>query len=65
MNNKEERRCAQCKKLLIDEKIPLCRRCRLNDRNYGLTATGTLISLVGSAVGLDKLINKGGNGGRA
>lgn len=28
-----ERRCKSCGKLLLDEKIPFCRRCALEGRN--------------------------------
>lgn len=30
---KKERRCKKCGKLLIDEKLPFCRRCVLEGRN--------------------------------
>lgn len=30
---KKERRCLTCKKLLLDEKFPICLRCRLQGRN--------------------------------
>lgn len=34
MNNKEEeRRCKSCGKLLLDEKMPFCRRCLLEGRD--------------------------------
>lgn len=29
----DQRRCMKCGKLLIDEKIPICRRCRLKTRD--------------------------------
>lgn len=31
--NEKERRCLFCGKLLIDEKLPFCRRCLLEGRN--------------------------------
>ena len=33
MNVEKERRCLTCKKLLLDEKFPVCLRCRLQGRN--------------------------------
>lgn len=32
-NEEKERRCKSCSKLLLDEKIPFCRRCVLEGRN--------------------------------
>lgn len=32
-SEKKERRCSSCKKLLLDEKLPYCRRCLLEKRN--------------------------------
>lgn len=29
----KERRCKSCRKLLLDEKLPFCRRCILEARN--------------------------------
>lgn len=43
-----ERRCKSCKKLLLDEIIPLCRRCRLAHRNtavqFGEVVSGLAIA---------------------
>lgn len=32
-NEKKERRCKSCGKLLLDEKLPFCRRCVLEGRD--------------------------------
>ena len=32
-DDSKERRCMSCHKLLIGEKLPFCRRCRLKGRN--------------------------------
>ena len=32
-NEEKERRCKSCGKLLLDEKLPFCRRCVLEGRN--------------------------------
>ncbi len=32
-NEEKKRRCKSCGKLLLDEKLPWCRRCRLEGRN--------------------------------
>lgn len=32
-NEEKERRCKLCRKLLLDEKLPFCRRCILEVRN--------------------------------
>lgn len=42
-NGKKERRCKSCGKLLLDEKLPFCRRCVLEGRNN----VGKVVSIVG------------------
>jgi hypothetical protein len=32
-NEKKERRCKSCRKLLLDEKLPFCSRCVLEGRD--------------------------------
>lgn len=50
MSNKEkERRCKSCGKLLLDEKLPFCRRCVLEGRNKagrvgGIVVVATVLS---------------------
>ena len=65
MNNKEkERRCKACGKLLLDEKIPFCRRCVLDGRNkvtkVGGIVGGIAISAI-SAVSLKNNMSDGHN----
>lgn len=48
----KERKCKTCGKRLLDEKLPICLRCRLNGRN--------VVGRVGEgAVGLALLIGSG------
>ena len=49
---KKERRCKSCGKLLIDEKVPFCRRCILEGRNkagQGISAAVAIVSAVAIA----------------
>lgn len=39
-DDNKERRCKSCHKLLIDEKLPICRRCRLKGRDNAVKAVG-------------------------
>lgn len=47
----KKRRCKSCKKLLLDEKLPFCKRCTLEGRNKAgqfvgaITAVGGLLIL--------------------
>lgn len=43
-NEKKERRCKSCGKLLLDEKLPFCRRCVLEGRDT--------VGIVGGIVGV-------------
>ncbi len=50
------RRCRSCKKLLLDEKLPFCRRCMLEGRDkarqiasIGAAATAFVIALVNNS----------------
>lgn len=49
-NKVKEKRCLQCKKLLLDKKLILCPRCSLKDRERAKTV-GKVASAV-AAVGL-------------
>lgn len=52
--NSEERRCLKCKKLLIDEKIPFCLRCKIEGVENGIKiGSGT-----GAVYGIGKAIKK-------
>jgi uncharacterized paraquat-inducible protein A len=50
-----DRRCKSCHKLLLDEKLPFCRRCMLEGRNkagqVGGVVGGTLMTIY-SAIAL-------------
>jgi len=52
-NQKKERRCKICDKLLIDEKLPICSRCFLNERNtagkVGGIISGAAVSIFSAA----------------
>lgn len=46
----KERRCKICGKLLLDEKLPFCRRCFLENRNKIEAVGGVLmVSLMAGA----------------
>lgn len=52
MNKTEEKekRCLFCGKKLIDEKLPVCLRCKLKGRNY-VEAAGEIVVGVAVTVG--------------
>lgn len=52
-----ERRCKSCHKLLLDEKIPFCRRCVLEGRNKAVHITEIVGGLATAAVGTIALLN--------
>lgn len=54
-----ERRCRYCKKLLLDEKIPFCRRCKLEGRNIGGKVLGTAAGIYATIKGINSLGNSG------
>lgn len=57
-NDKEkERRCKACGKLLIDEKLPFCRRCVLEGRNTAGKIGGVIGGAVISALSVVALVN--------
>lgn len=41
----KERRCKFCGKLLINEKMPICRRCKLEGRNKVGQVGGIVVSV--------------------
>lgn len=57
----KERRCKFCKKLLISEKMPICRRCKLEGR--GKVGTGLVIvaGLFGSVCSVKARVGDGEN----
>ena len=57
MDNKKEKRCIFCRKLLLDETLPICLRCRLQGVKYtgdGIKAFGALLIL---AIGAKTIID--------
>ena len=64
MSNKEkERRCKFCGKLLIDEKLPFCRRCVLEGRNKAGQIGGVLVGTVTTVLSAVALANNNSDGG--
>lgn len=64
-NEKKERRCKVCGKLLLDEKMPFCRRCVLEGRNKvgqigGCVGTLAMVTLGAVAKKNNNLNNKRG-----
>lgn len=47
--DKKERRCMTCGKLLLDEKLPLCRRCVLKGRSRAAKVGIVLLAVIGGA----------------
>jgi len=46
IKEEKERCCLTCRKRLLDEKLPICLRCRLRGRNY----SGKGVEIVGGVV---------------
>lgn len=60
----KERKCISCGKKLLDEKLPLCLRCRLEGRNTTakvVEAVGTIAVAVGGAKALKDNSDGGGS----
>ena len=59
----KERKCKTCGKRLIDEKLPICLRCRLKGRNnagkVGEIAVGTVLAIAGGKALIDQNQNNG------
>lgn len=59
----KERKCKTCGKRLIDEKLPICLRCRLKGRNtagrVGEIAVGTVLAVAGGKALIDQSQNNG------
>lgn len=51
----KERRCIYCKKILIHEKVPFCRRCRLEGRNTAKRLGGISVGLITFALSANAL----------
>lgn len=56
-NEKKERRCKSCGKLLLDEKLPFCRRCVLEGRNTVGKFGGTVGVFAITALKVVALVN--------
>lgn len=56
-NEKKERRCKSCGKLLLDEKLPFCRRCMLEGRDTVGKVSGTVGVLAITALKVSTLVN--------
>lgn len=54
----KERKCKTCGKRLIDEKLPICLRCRLKGRNTAgrvcEIAVGTVLAVAGGKALIDQ-----------
>ncbi len=58
----KDRKCISCDKKLLDEKLPICLRCRLKGRNTTVKVVevvGTMIVAVGGA---NAIKNNSGDG---
>lgn len=62
-NEEKERRCKSCGKLLLDEKLPFCRRCVLEKLNKAGKVGGITFGGVVSLLGVSALIKNNFDGG--
>lgn len=62
-NEDKERRCKSCGKLLIDEKLPFCRRCVLEGRNKAGQVGGSVVGAATTVLSAVALINNNSDGG--
>ena len=58
-NEEKERRCKTCGKLLIDERLPFCRRCVLEGRDKS-AQVGGMVAGVATAFFSAKAFKNGG-----
>jgi hypothetical protein len=64
MSNEEKvRRCKSCGKLLIDEKLPFCRRCVLEGRNKAGQVGGIVVGAAIPVLSAVALINNNSDDG--
>ena len=61
-NEEKEHRCKSCGKLLLDEKIPFCRRCVLEGRNKVGQVGGIIGGLAMTALSAVAFINSNSDG---
>lgn len=59
--NEKERRCKSCGKLLLDEKLPFCRRCVLEGRNKVGQVGGVVVGIGTTVLSAAALINNNSN----
>lgn len=57
----KERRCKSCGKLLLDEKLPFCRRCVLEGRNKAGQVGGIIVGAATTVLSAAALINNNSN----
>ncbi|MCM1220434.1 MAG: hypothetical protein NC548_38710 [Lachnospiraceae bacterium] len=57
----KERRCKSCGKLLLDEKLPFCKRCVLEGRNKAGKVGGAVSGLALAFLSTKSLINDNSN----
>ena len=63
MSNEEiERRCKSCGKLLLDDKLPFCRRCVLEGRNKVGHVGGIIGGLAMTALSAVAFVNNNSDG---
>lgn len=61
----KERKCKTCGKRLIDEKLPICLRCRLKGRNTAVRVGEIVVGTVFAVAGGKALIDQNQNNGNA
>lgn len=59
----EDRRCLTCGKKLLDEKLPICLRCRLQGRNTTAKVGEAAGGLAVAALSIISIANNNNNGG--
>ena len=65
MSNEEiERRCKSCGKLLLDEKLPFCRRCVLEGKNKIVQVGGIVVGAAITVLKAVALINNNSDSGK-
>ena len=62
---KKERRCKACGKLLLDEKLPFCRRCVLEGRNKVTKVCVIVGRIAMTALSANALKHTSNGGGQA
>lgn len=60
MEEMKIKKCLMCKKTLLDEKVPICLRCRLSGRDKSVKAGTGLVAGLYSAYQIYNLIGNNG-----